>query len=81
MGLVYAAARVTTLNYGNYAFKLGFNRVSRTHFIILHFLSPTVTADGVNSAEYDEEEGWRCAAAFLLDVGLSLIIIYRHDVY
>lgn len=64
MGLVYAAARVTTLNCGDYAFKLGFNRVICTHFIILHFLSPTATADGVNSAEYDGEEGQGCAAAF-----------------
>lgn len=50
-------------------------------FIILHFLSPTATADGVNSAEYDGEEGRGCATAFLLDVGQSLIIIYQHDGY
>lgn len=52
--------RRTTLNCGNYAFNL----VIRTHFIILHFLSPTATADGVNSAEYDGEEGQGCATAF-----------------
>lgn len=57
MGLVSAAARVPTFNCGNYAFKLCCNRVICSHFIILHFLSPTPTADGVNSAEYDGEEG------------------------